>query len=395
MKSVYVHASSIREERHYRKSKTRSQTRHFSYPSGVRTRWTMLDRFYGVLQLIAQCSRSLIRWENSWERWFGDAFSRTTVSHASEIEYHPISTKDQARLHQCGRKVSSDYFSELFSLEVGNWKGDILAADVEELQNNAASLIYFKRPNSKEVIVSKEGDVFAFHCADFSKNWKEEVARSKHPTNFGKIPKWNRTLMWTSGETDDPDPAKQLWEQHDLKTRHHVWSTRGKNFYRHQVQARIKFYMPKGGSWPRGKGSSRLERQQAADSRGVRNWERASTLGTEWRRREGRANERPDGVPFSRRGGVPPVSRQGHRRKRRQDLLLGHWRGHHHNEKMPHESRNCRACRTHFFRKALVSHLCFVPILYVWLKKTSHRRFINLSHQGIEYDIGRVARKAD
>ena len=86
-------------------------------------------------------------------------------------------------------------FPELYSLAVGNWKGDILAADVEELQNNAAPQIYFKRPNSKEVTVQKEGDVFVFHCADFSKNWKEKVARSNHPTNFGKIPKWNRALM--------------------------------------------------------------------------------------------------------------------------------------------------------------------------------------------------------
>ena len=239
------------------------------------------------------------------------------------------------------------HFPELFSLEVGNCKGDILAADVEELQNDAASPIFFIRPSSKEVIVPKEGDVFEFHCADFSKNWREEVARSKHPTNFGKIPKWNRTLMWTSRETDDPDPAKQLWEQDALKSRHYFWSTRGFFFYRHQVQARIEFYMPKESSWPRGKESSRLERKQTADSPGVRNWERASTLGTGWRRKEGRTNKRPDVVPFSRRGGVPPVSRQGHRRKRRQDLLLGHWRGHHHNEKMPHESRETHPVCVH------------------------------------------------
>ena len=61
------------------------------------------------------------------------------------------------------------HFPELFYLAAGNWKGDILAADVEELQNNATSQIYFKRPNSKEVIVQKEGDVFVFHCADFQK----------------------------------------------------------------------------------------------------------------------------------------------------------------------------------------------------------------------------------
>ena len=69
------------------------------------------------------------------------------------------------------------HFPELYSLEVGNCKGDILAADVEELQNNAASLIYFIRPNSKEGIAPKEGDVFEFHCADFFKKFGGKRSR--------------------------------------------------------------------------------------------------------------------------------------------------------------------------------------------------------------------------
>ena len=36
---------------------------------------------------------------------FGELFSEATISVEAKVEYHPISTKDQARLHQFGKKV--------------------------------------------------------------------------------------------------------------------------------------------------------------------------------------------------------------------------------------------------------------------------------------------------
>ena len=46
------------------------------------------------------------------------------------------------------------------------WKGDILVADIEELETMDASEIYSKRLNAKEVIFPKENGKFIFSVAD-------------------------------------------------------------------------------------------------------------------------------------------------------------------------------------------------------------------------------------
>ena len=48
----------------------------------------------------------------------------------------------------------------------GIWKGDVLVADVEELETMDASEIYSKRLNAKEVIFHKEEGEFIFPVAD-------------------------------------------------------------------------------------------------------------------------------------------------------------------------------------------------------------------------------------
>ena len=47
----------------------------------------------------------------------------------------------------------------------GIWKGDVLIADLEELETMDASEIYSKRLNAKEVIFPKQGE-FTFTIAD-------------------------------------------------------------------------------------------------------------------------------------------------------------------------------------------------------------------------------------
>ena len=46
------------------------------------------------------------------------------------------------------------------------WKGDILVADIEELETTDASEIYSKRLNAKEVIFPKQNGKFIFPVAD-------------------------------------------------------------------------------------------------------------------------------------------------------------------------------------------------------------------------------------
>ena len=68
------------------------------------------------------------------------------------VEYHSITAKDQSRIHQFGKKVLPGLFLGYVLYVGGICKGDIMVADVEELETMDASEIYSKRLNAKEVI---------------------------------------------------------------------------------------------------------------------------------------------------------------------------------------------------------------------------------------------------
>ena len=81
------------------------------------------------------------------------------------VEYHPITAKDQSRIHQFGKKVLPGLFLGYALYAGGIWKGDVLIADLEELETMDASEIYSKRLNAKEVIFHQKGE-FIFPIAD-------------------------------------------------------------------------------------------------------------------------------------------------------------------------------------------------------------------------------------
>ena len=104
------------------------------------------------------------------------------------VEYHPISSRDQSRLHQSGKKVLPGIFLgyALFAEKLG--KGDIRVADVEELGNLGASEIHARRLNAKEMIAPKSGENFIFpDRRRFSKSvwkrsWKPKIHFNAGPT---------------------------------------------------------------------------------------------------------------------------------------------------------------------------------------------------------------------
>ena len=100
-----------------------------------------------------------------YERRFGKPFKGPIIPFGSLVEYYPISAKDQSRIHQFGKKVLPGLFLGYALYAGGIWKGDILVADIEELETMDASEIYSKRLNAKEVIFPKQGK-FIFPIAD-------------------------------------------------------------------------------------------------------------------------------------------------------------------------------------------------------------------------------------
>ena len=77
-----------------------------------------------------------------YERRFGKPFKGPIIPFGSLVEYYPISTKDHSRIHQFGKKVLPGLFFGYALYAVWIWKGDIMVADIEELETMDASEIY-------------------------------------------------------------------------------------------------------------------------------------------------------------------------------------------------------------------------------------------------------------
>ena len=100
-------------------------------------------RLYGKL-LSAKLSKT--SWEMGKqtpdERRFGEPFKGPIIPFDAMVEYHPNSPKDQASIHQFGKKVLPGILLgyELIAVRIG--KGDFLIADLEVLEKLDASDIY-------------------------------------------------------------------------------------------------------------------------------------------------------------------------------------------------------------------------------------------------------------
>ena len=109
------------------------------------------------------------------ERRFGQPFKGPIIPFGSLVEYHPKTAKDQSRIHQFGKNVLPGLFLGYALYAVGIWKGDVLVADIEELETMDASEIYSKRLNAEEVIFPKEKGEFIFPVADGRIKTLEEI----------------------------------------------------------------------------------------------------------------------------------------------------------------------------------------------------------------------------
>ena len=101
-----------------------------------------------------------------YERRFGRPFKGPIIPFGSLVEYHHVTAKDQSRIHEFGKKVLPGLFLGYALYAGGIWKGDVLVANLEELETMDASEIYSKRLNAKEVIFPKEKGEFIFPIAD-------------------------------------------------------------------------------------------------------------------------------------------------------------------------------------------------------------------------------------
>ena len=155
------------------------------------------------------------------------------------VEYYPITAKDQSRIHQFGKKVLPGLFLGYALYAGGIWKGDVLFADLEELETMDASEIYSKRLNAKEVIFPKQGE-FIFRIADGRIKTLGGDQELRTSTLVRHRPIQGESNIDFLGESEGslPPPQDSLPD------------VSGSFIYRHHVEPRVKLYSPREESFP-------------------------------------------------------------------------------------------------------------------------------------------------
>ena len=91
-----------------------------------------------------------------FERRFGQPFKGPIIPFGSLVEYHPITAKDQSRIHQFGKKVLPGLFLE-YALYAGEFgRVTYWSQTLRSWRRWTHRKSTQKRPNAKEVIFPKE-----------------------------------------------------------------------------------------------------------------------------------------------------------------------------------------------------------------------------------------------
>ena len=129
-------------------------------------------------------------------------------------------------------------------------KGDMLVADIDELETMDASEIYSKRLNAKEVIFPKEKGNFIFPAADGRIKLHGRDQELRTSTLIRERPLRGESHVDILGESEG-----SLSPLHDSfpdagEAVNDFWSMSGNFIYRHHVEPRVKLYSPREESFP-------------------------------------------------------------------------------------------------------------------------------------------------
>ena len=142
MESTHFNTSSIRDKWHRWRSRSTSKGRYVSSIATVRTGWKMVGWFNGMLFVSAKCSRPLGKRDNAVRKTIW-----RTIQRANDIFWSngwivsSVFTKRSVENSSNWQESITCNFSWLWADRGWNWKGDILKADLEDLEKLDASNI--------------------------------------------------------------------------------------------------------------------------------------------------------------------------------------------------------------------------------------------------------------
>ena len=160
------------------------------------------------------------------ERRLGELLNGSIIPFGLLVEYHPISAKDQSRIHQFGKKVLPGLFLGYALYAMRIWKGDIVVAD-----------------NAKEVIFPRENGKFIFPVADGRIKFAGGDQELRTSTSILEHPIRGEGQRDFLGEPEGSLPSSSRDSLPDAGAAiNDFWSMSGNFMYRHLVEPRVKLY---------------------------------------------------------------------------------------------------------------------------------------------------------
>ena len=178
----------------------------------------MVVRFYGMLLVPAKCPRSPDRREKL----------RTNEDLVNHLRHRLF--------HYRKESITRDLYRICLD-RGGIWKGDILIADIDELENLGASEIYPRRLNAKEVLITQKDEEYVFPVTDGSARSSARDDEFQEPTLRRESTVRRQNL---SGESQGGREELQLEEKNDEEVHQDFWSIQGDFIYRHHIEAKVQ-----------------------------------------------------------------------------------------------------------------------------------------------------------
>ena len=120
-----------------------------------------------------------------YERRFGQPIKGPIILFGSLVEYHPITAKDQSRIHQFGKKVLPGLFLG-YALYAGRiWKGNVLVADLESWRRWTLRKSTQKDSMRKRSYFPKKKEKLFFQSKMDESTFLEEIRTWEHPPWYG------------------------------------------------------------------------------------------------------------------------------------------------------------------------------------------------------------------
>ena len=166
------------------------------------------------------------------ERRFGQPFEGPIIPFGSLVEYHPITAKDQSRIYQFGKKVLLGLFLGYALYAGGIWKGDVLVADLEELETMDASEIYAKKTQCERGNISQRNRrIFPIADGRIKPLGGDQDLRTS--TLIRQRPIQGESHLDFLGESEGSLPPPQDSLPNARQALNYFWSMSGNFIYRH------------------------------------------------------------------------------------------------------------------------------------------------------------------